>query len=78
MASSKKEYRNTRFVLGTVQGGKEYVFTDLPTFKTKAAARTYLRTHPEPGTHVAMWQERDVYKYGVNYGTDRVRVAMGD
>lgn len=70
-------YRNTRFVLGMAQGGKEYVFTDLPSFRTRTAIAEYLKEHPQPGP-LAIWRERDAYAHGVNYGKSSERVPLED
>jgi hypothetical protein len=61
-------YRNPSFVLGTIIGGKEYHFTDLPRFKTYRAARDYADAKERVGL-VVVFKEEDAYRHGVNFGT---------
>lgn len=66
---SKTTKRSGGFILGTIIAGATYHFTGLPTFRTEAAAREYIKTQPRNGI-VYVWQVLDCYRLGVNYGTD--------
>ena len=63
-------YRRPRYRLGIEIGGREYVFTGIPEFRTEDAARAHLRAHArELGRGAYVFRTREAWAGGVHYGT---------
>jgi hypothetical protein len=63
-----------RYLLGTKQGNREFLFTDLGTFRSGLEASEYWRSQPRNGV-AYIYEERDVSRHGVVFGIERTIVA---
>lgn len=63
-----------RYVLGTTQEGREYLFTGLGEYKSGLAALRVALVMPRNGVWY-VFKERDVSRHGVVYGIEREIVA---
>ena len=66
--------KKVRFVLGTVQQNRIYLFTELGNFATVEEAKLYWASVPRSAP-AYVFREEDLYKFRVNYGTDLKMVA---
>lgn len=57
-----------RFYLGTVIERRQFLFTELGTFRSVEHAKTYWLSKPR-NSHAYVFQHEDLYRLGVNYGT---------
>lgn len=60
------------YLLGSTIDGREFIYTDLPSFKSGMEARDYALAHNHTGY---VFEHRDLYRNGVNYGTSLEIVA---
>lgn len=67
-------YSAPRYLLGEIVGGRTYIFTGLPTFRSGLEAADYWRSKQRNGS-AYIFEERDAFRLGVNYGTMRECVA---
>lgn len=62
------------YLLGTRQGNATYTFTGLPEFRSGLEACEYARANPMNGP-VYVFEQRQLFKHGINYGSTLELVA---